>query len=285
MCHFLPIRAKVTPLSQSESQAPSRPPNSRQTVPLVEIYQKVFEGIPANTPELLREAHRLRYQVYCVENNFEDPAQNPGGLERDKYDSHSVHALLLHRASRMIVGTMRLVLHKPGVRHGCLPFHNVCGHPRLLDPDFLPFETTAELSRFAISKQFRRRINDGTYGQAYDPDELVGTGRRAIPHIALGLMTMALQFGIHRRIEHVCAVMEPALLRLLSRFGIHFELLGPQIDYHGWRQPCYAKVETLLAGVEAERIDVWEVMTDRGRLWKSSYDPQTADNYGSVRRL
>jgi N-acyl amino acid synthase of PEP-CTERM/exosortase system len=245
----------------------------------------MFEGVVANTPELLRESYRLRYQVYCVEHQFLDPEKNPGGLERDEHDDHSAHAILRHRATGAVVGTVRLVLHRPGATSGSLPFHAVCKHPALRDPNFMPLEATAEFSRFAISKMFRRRIDDGTYCRGYDPKELFGDPRRVIPHITLGLMTMTLRLALPNNVRFVCAVMDPALLRLLSRFGIHFQLLGAQVDYHGWRQPCYAAVPTLLAGIEAERPDVWDVITDRGRLWKPSFKREIAANSGTILRV
>jgi N-acyl amino acid synthase of PEP-CTERM/exosortase system len=246
------------------------------------VYKQLFECVQAKTPELLREAYRLRYEVYCIEHQFLDPADNPGGLERDAYDSHSVQGVLLHRDSQMMVGTVRLVLHESGAVGGSLPFHEVCQHPRLKDPNFLPLETTAELSRFAISKSFRRRADDGTYSRAYAPEELAWDPRRVIPHMALGLMTIALQMSLPHNIRDVCAVMDPALLRLVARFGIHFHTLGPIVDYHGGRQPCYANVEEMLAGVEAERPDVWEVITDCGRLWGETRRAVRARNYETV---
>jgi N-acyl amino acid synthase of PEP-CTERM/exosortase system len=249
------------------TSAPHPPPGSPRDFALVERYQQLFQGIIANTPQLRREAYRLRYQVYCVEHNFLDQAENPGALERDPYDDHSVHTLLQHRKSGTIVGTMRLVLHKPGASKGSLPFHAVCRAP---DRDFLPIETTAEFSRLAVSKMVRRRVHDGTYGQAYDLELLSGECRRHIPHITFGLMTMSLQEGIKHGIEYVCAVMEPALLRLLARFGIHFEPIGPLVDYHGWRQPCYARVRSLMERIEREQPEIWQIITDRGRLWQST---------------
>ena len=233
---------------------------------LVEVYRELFESIPADTPELLREAHLLRYQVYCVEHNYEDPAANPGGLERDEFDEHSVQGILRHRPSGLVVGTVRLVLHKPGARFGMLPIHKVCQDRRVHDPDHLPIARTCEMSRFAVSKMFRRRAGDGAYGRAESPDALADDPRRMIPHITLGLMTVALQMIIERGLDTVCAVMEPALLRMVARFGIHFETLGPPVLYHGWRQPCYTRVAAVLASVEARRPDIWEVVTDRGRL-------------------
>jgi N-acyl amino acid synthase of PEP-CTERM/exosortase system len=268
---------QVLPPSSDQARPPTT--NPLRSIPLVEAYQKLFVNIPADTPELQQEAYRLRYQVYCIERKFEDPSQNPSGLERDEYDNHSVQALLLHRESRKTVGTIRLVLPKPGAREGSLPFHSVCHHPRLRDPNFLPFETTAELSRFAISKVFRQREGDAAYGRVYGPDDLMRDPRRVIPHLTLGLMTVALQMGNAHGVRYACAVMEPALLRLVERFGLHFEPLGPLVEYHGRRQPCYANVEELIAGIEATRPDVWEVVTDCGRLWKPTRRPLAVTSY------
>jgi N-acyl amino acid synthase of PEP-CTERM/exosortase system len=52
--------------------------------------------------------------------------------------------------------------------------------------------------------------------------------------------------------KNVCAAMSPSLMRLLDRFGLVFERLGPPIDLHGIRQPCLGECEQLLAGM-AER--------------------------------
>jgi hypothetical protein len=69
--------------------------------------------------------------------------------------------------------------------------------------------------------------------------------------------------------------MEPGLLRLLSRFGIHFAPLGPLVEYHGIRQPCIAEIRELIARVEEERPDVWEVITDRGACLPARYRSRT----------
>jgi N-acyl amino acid synthase of PEP-CTERM/exosortase system len=233
-------------------------------IPLSESYRRFFHAVPANTDELRREAHRLRYQVYCVEHAYEDASANPDGLERDEFDAHSVHGVLLHRGTGSTVGTVRLVLHRPGSITPSLPIYRVCHDPRLAT---FPLATTVELSRFAISKFFRRRVGDGDYGKFVDCHELAEDLRRVIPYFTLGLFTVALQLGLAHKTTHVCAVMEPALLRLVARFGFHFHPLGPIVDYHGQRQPCFNTVEALIGGVEAERPDFWNVITDCGRLW------------------
>lgn len=246
--------------------ASQKPPDSGRAVPLVETYRKMFEAVRADTPELLDAVFRLRYQVYCVENAFENPAEHLDGRERDRHDRHARHALLRHRASGTVVGTTRLVLPKLGRVSGRLPLFEVCPQAEAL----LPVESTAEFSRFAVSKAFRRRAGDALYGRAYDEEELLRDGRRVIPHITLGLMAVALQLARDHGIDHVCAIMEPALLRLLGRFGIRFVPIGPMLEYHGWRQPCYSEIGQILANVEIERPDVWDVITDCGRYWPST---------------
>jgi N-acyl amino acid synthase of PEP-CTERM/exosortase system len=228
----------------------------------------MFQFVSADTPELLKEVFRIRYQVYCVENEFEDPERNPGGLERDEFDDHSVHALLVHCASNAPVGTVRLVLHKTGARHGTLPFHRICRQSEAHRFDFLPYETTAEFSRFAISKRYRNAAAQKAGNRVWMPAEVE---RSAIPHITIGLIGAALRLCFANGITHVCAVMEPTLLRLLSRFGIRFQPLGPQVNYHGLRQPCFTQLAALMEGIEFERGDVWDAVTDGGQLW-----PRTA---------
>ena len=85
--------------------------------------------------------------------------------------------------------------------------------------------------------------------------------------MTLGLIEGLVRMSIELGIDYWCAVMEPILLRLLSRLGIHFENIGPRVDYHGMRQPCYQRLDRFLERVRAERPDVWEVLTDQGRHW------------------
>ena len=51
----------------------------------------------ADTPALLDEALRLRYQVYCLETGFEKHAEFASGIEFDQFDLFSVHAMIRHR--------------------------------------------------------------------------------------------------------------------------------------------------------------------------------------------
>ena len=93
---------------------------------LLDLYGQYFDIILAESPEQIRECLRLRYQVYCIENPFEDPLQNPGSIESDEFDSASMHALLRHRESGEMVGTVRLVLPRDGKEGMGLPIRQIC---------------------------------------------------------------------------------------------------------------------------------------------------------------
>lgn len=251
----------------------SVPPTTSSQSPLEDerlrdLYVRTFETLIARDKTDLAEVHRLRYQVYCVENPFEDPADNPDGLERDPYDHRATHCLLLHRPSGNPVGTVRLVLPDTKAPEKSFALQDVCIDPLVRDPRAFPLARMAEVSRFCVSKEFRRRCNDGAYGRVEDQEGRDPT-RRLIPHLTLGLIEGLVRMSMEQGIRTWCAVMEPTLLRLLKRLGIHFENIGPLVDYHGRRQPCYQHLDRFLERVREERPEIWEVLTDDGRHWEA----------------
>ena len=127
-----------------------------------ELFNRYLSVVPADTPSLLDQAFRLRFQVYCVERGFENPTDYPDGRERDRDDDRSLHSLLIDRATCSAVGTVRLIL--PRGRDE-LPVFGVIG-PRERSVTRLPSETTAEVSRFAVAKSFRRQIEHGWYSHS-----------------------------------------------------------------------------------------------------------------------
>lgn len=235
------------------------------TSSLSEIYHRFFDVMAADDEDLLDEALRLRYQVYCVEHAFENPLEHPNGREIDRYDTHSVHSVLIHKPTQAVVGTVRLILPSDEP----LPITEVCHDVALHSGTVFPNAKTAEISRFAISKTFRRRAEDqrGIDASLVDDTTIADpSNRRVIPHMALGLMKAVMQMSVCHGVTHLCAVMDPALLRLLSRFGIHFEPLGAAVSYHGTRQPCHGDIVTILKGLRTERPDTWGLITDQGAL-------------------
>ena len=248
--------------SPAYEEKPPSPPITNTK--LSDAYNHWFEVVPAGTPELLEQAYRLRYQVYCRERDFETPDEHPHQRETDEFDDRSVHSLLVNRASGSVAGTVRLILPDPDSPAASFPIQHICSHPLLSDRKLHLTASAAEISRFAISKAYRKAPQTGQPGEALQTGGGAIDRAHLIPCITLGLFKATLQMSFSLGISDWFAVMEPALLRLLSRFGIYFKPIGPLVEYHGMRQPCHANVATLLDRVKKECFDVWEFVTDEG---------------------
>ena len=203
-----------------------------------------FFVIEATTPDLLREAYRLRHQVYCVERGFE--ANVGSDMEIDAFDDHAPHVVVCRKTDGQVVGTVRLVLPTVDRSDFGLPIHHFCGAELA---DRAPLRLTGEVSRFAVSKERRGLSSDAT----------------ALLRLALvqGLVRLSRQYGV----THWCAVMERSLLRLLRATAIHFDAVGPMVEYHGIRQPAVASVGAIVQRMRAEQPEIWDFVTLAGSLW------------------
>lgn len=228
-------------------------------------YAGYFRTQLANSPALVRIAQAIRYQVYCLERKFEDQAEHGDCLERDVFDDRSVHALIFHRPTQEAIGTARLI---PFSDTDLLqPIRKLLRENGLRARDHVPLATTAEISRFAISNQFRRRAGDD--GARNAP---ASECRGSLP--CLGLIQELLRQSVMRGVTHWAAVMEPKLLRMLAVMGIHFTPVGPLVDHHGLRQPSYCSISQMLERMKIERPDYWMVVTDGGALMPGNFAVQ-----------
>jgi len=208
-------------------------------------------------------AFRLRYRVLIEELHHQTPEDQPSGLETDAYDARAAHALLVHRASGRVSGTVRIVLATPGALERSFPIQELCTDPRVRDPDFLPLARTAEVSRFILAPDSRGgRFGDGaTHKQRQQ-------NRIRVFSLTVGLIKSVIRMSVENEVLHLTAIMAPSLLRMLARLGIHFHPIGPAIDYNGIRQPCHTDIREMLERTLAERPDVWEAITADGAYWE-----------------
>lgn len=109
----------------------------------------------------LAAVFKLRYKVYCQEWGFEKPENYPDRLEMDDYDKNSLHFAAKDDSGK-IVGTVRLIL---GSSQG-FPAEKYCEIDT--DRNKIPGERIAEISRLAISREYRKRSEDK---YIYGPDE------------------------------------------------------------------------------------------------------------------
>jgi N-acyl amino acid synthase of PEP-CTERM/exosortase system len=219
---------------------------------LVSSYTDHFAVVRADTSALLDEAFRLRHQVYCLENTgFENPDEHRDGRERDIDDDHSVHALLLHRRSGVYAGTVRVILPARGASSSRpLPIHELlAAQDKKLLSLLPPAQELAEISRFAVSKEFRRRRGEERYADADWPSSVASASleRRTLPYITFGLIRAVLEICLEQRVPWVAAVMEPALIRIFQRLGVNFERIGQPVEHHGARWCCVARLADLVS--------------------------------------
>ena len=227
----------------------------------VGMFKNCLNVVLVNSDEMLDLAFFLRFQVYCLERGFEDVAKYPDARERDADDHRSLHSLLLDRACGSAVGTVRLILPRRGQD---LPVFKAIG-ASALDGVGLPLDSTAEVSRFAVAKAFRRQLEEGwclRMGRA----PMMGGGRGpALQLLTFGLIHAVVMMSVRGGITHIVAMMEPALLRLLGRLGIAFHSLGPPIEHHGIRQPGWAVLSHLIASIKRCQPELGEIITGAER--------------------
>lgn len=209
---------------------------TRASVPLM---RRNLSVVLADTPALRAESYRLRHQVYCIERGFE---AGGNGIEKDDFDQRSRHALVIDHATQTTLGSVRIV--GPVECPSQYPMTNAC-QPDLLR--HLPLHATGEISRFAISKTRRTDCRDTAM-------------------VRLGLIHGIVRLSHEMGLTHWCAIMEPALLRLLQMNAIRFNPLGPTVEYHGIRQPTYGHIKTVLNRIRCEQCDVWNYITWGGLL-------------------
>lgn len=166
--------------------------------------------------DALRRIHfRLRYQVYCVENEYEPREAYPDGLEVDEHDARAEHFLV--RAGAMSapgawVGTMRLI-------------------PTAADPETDPRPDTLEVSRLI----------------ACDPRHR-GTSR-----VLYYLCHAAQAYAVDHGYAALTFLVRPALARLLGRQGLPLERYGDPLQHRGLRVPYRIDAEAARSGLEQWR--------------------------------
>lgn len=242
-----------------------------------DTFTKYFDIIEinsqANRDDLLSKAYQLRYQVYAIERKIPDfEASNyPNQEEHDEYDKHSIQAILLHKQSGDVVGTVRLVcLNKSNPRSEfplekyLLPEHG------FVIPDDIRHQS-AEISRFILSSRFRSRKGENTSSDGLAEVHQILTSendkRRSSPHPILGLIKAMVTLSWKHGINYWCAGMEPRLHKILSQLGIQFNEFSP-FEYHHLPLTIYFRnVSEIMRDCYIQNQEVWRFLTDNGDSW------------------
>jgi N-acyl-L-homoserine lactone synthetase len=238
----------------------------------------------------LKEIYKLRYKIYCEEWGYEKPENHPDRMETDIYDKNALH-LAVKDERQKLVGTLRLILNSP---EG-FPLEKYCSLN--INKDEIPREGIAEISRLAISKEYRKRSEDKFI---YGPDEerrSIGsfdfqnnyTGRRPYQrrtqdryrynngnrhmkngmsgdrrdrHEIVASLYKAMYIESKRKhLTHWYAIMSKGLVILLKRFGFRFQPIGDPVDYHGIRTPYLGVIEQIEQEVLSKNVEIYNEFT------------------------
>lgn len=234
------------------------------------IFNQFLEVIPATSRPLIDEAQRVRYRVYCVENQYEDPDLFPEAREWDEYDRRSDHILIRYRDTDTSIGTIRLVLRDSANPAAAFPmekkFADLFDKQAVRSFGAIPPNRTAEVSRFAVTREFRQNLMvcyERVREQAGNPElqrtieKLTNAPGTLSRHITIGLIAMLFARSFQHGITHWYALITPSLWRYLSQLGIAFRPVGPLVQHHGWRRPMMARVDELFDEVARKQPGLW----------------------------
>lgn len=189
------------------------------------MFDEQYEAILADTEESKKIHYNLRYQVYCLEKQYEDEGDCPGQMEADEYDEDAVHFLVREKQTGEWVATVRLVLGSLQE----LPMKELVNidQERINSGD----ELLAEISRFSILNTFRN--NTGS----------VKRERIKEPEIMLGMFRAVIEYGKNNGISNWLFLCRRSLKRIMNQCGFSVEVVGPKTNHKGTRYPYLVSLE------------------------------------------
>lgn len=238
-------------------------------VNIVDLYNKYFHIVDANTDDLRKLAYHVRYQVYCKEFQYERADNYPSQLERDEYDNHAMHCVLIHKPSGLAAGCSRLIKPMHNNPQLLLPFELCCSKAvdrHKFDLTTLDRGDFGEISRLAVLSEFRRRKSDEKKPISFpDREKLIDSGRDSFPLISVSLSLGMAAMVLNSNLKYAFAMMEPRLTRMLRRFGIVFNQIGNVVNYHGQRGPFVIARENILINISPKIRPLMEVIENELR--------------------
>lgn len=236
------------------------------------VFYKLFDVVHADTPALKEEAHRIRYQVFCVENQgFEDPQAHPDGLEKDAYDKNAEQAVLFYKPTGKAIGTVRVILPNQDDWSNSFPLQNLCDSPYLHDELYV--KNSCESSRLCISQELREEVKRDVRALGdllnFDRNKLFSMHEKQLLNIALAAAPWALvrgtfELAMKNNILNVFGVMEPRHLGRLEKAGLIHVPIAQEIEYHGIRRPFVCNVLDVHDHTITHNHDIWNILSVKG---------------------
>ena len=193
-----------------------------------DMFDKRFEVVLADNDYSRRLHYQVRYQVYCLEEGFENAASFCTSEERDDCDDQSAHFLVRSKQTNEWVAAMRMVIPKTGP----LPIEGLCDIHPVVRPS-LTGEPAAEISRICVVNDYRR----------------ISSQQQSRVHKSLimkGLLSAAAQFSQENGILYWYFLTSPGLARMFSYLNIQLIKVGAACEHRGTRYPFLADLKQVI---------------------------------------
>jgi N-acyl amino acid synthase of PEP-CTERM/exosortase system len=252
-------KGKVIDMSEADARrsAAAMGAKGAKEQSLADNFLEYFSAEIANTPDLLSEAFKLRYRVYCEEFKYEEVEHFPDQAETDDFDSHSISCLIRHKSTGLAAGCIRVVT-VDGLQD--LPLERFCIdsiNEEYLDVLGSDRSQLCEFSRLAVNSHFRRRPKEF---MSRVGGEITAEEERTFPLIAVASFLTAFVVAEFAGRNSVFAMMEPFLPRILKRSGIVPEAAGVKIDYHGERAAYFITRDKAINSLNDELLMLYKAI-------------------------
>lgn len=257
---------------------------------LIGFFNKYFEIVPADTPEKLLQAYRLRYEVYCKEGLI--PGFNsenyPDGLEYDKYDEHSVHSLLMHKPSGLVAGTVRIILPNQSKIDRQFPLEKFASNSFYTEIKSLKSLSRihlGEISRLILAPAFRNYCRENRQyiveeesKYFFQLQDQIKTNTSKIDYYynnfkcrmdsypIFGLFAAIVQMSIKHNLKYWYAGMELGLEKFCRISGINFTPISPIVDYYGPCRSYLGYIPDIMKRIYYTNMPLWTLLTNDGVL-------------------
>lgn len=244
----------------------------------VEAYAQMFDVVRLETPAEKEQLFRLRYKVFCEENDCDNTLHYPDGLLTEAADEWAAHFMLKHKESGEIAGGVSVVL--PDLRRPqhYFPVQNRCDHPLV----HLESEThrLCEIYRLFMMPHFRRRPEDGRVMPTYYEQDWglkftngkIDYFRRKVPYAPLGLLKAAFETALQNNVMDCVMVVESHHLQSLQDLGMSYRVLGPSLPGHVTLQPVIFNIKIALDHMREENRHCYELLSEQGALARRADD-------------
>jgi N-acyl amino acid synthase of PEP-CTERM/exosortase system len=225
-------------------------------------FRKYFDISAAVDERLQNEAYGVRHRVYCEELGFEPVRAD--GRERDEYDARSSHVLIRSVKYDRYAGCARVVRVDPDDPLSRLPVERTCEHTierGIVDPARLPRGRIGEISRLAVTAEFRRRKGEQTTPMAISQADFGAAQMPRFPYLQVGLYLGAIALAKRLGIETLFVLTEPRLANHFARLGVKIRQIGGPVEHRGERIPSMMSVAAVEANLPRPVRPLYETIT------------------------